>query len=860
MTTSTQAANGKACTAPLRPDRPPPPKIDNIPAELRERPQWVVWSHTLRHGQWAKIPYQAKAPRSGAKADEPSTWSTFDEAWDRYQRGGFDGIGYEFSTDDPYFGVDVDKCLLQRQLLDWAVPIVQTLHRTYGEVSPSGTGIKFFARGKLPSEKGAHRSRMGPDERGGLELYDHGRYFALTGEVFGGSPEIVELQDTAEALYALAKERSGPKLTSERGQTSTSTSGSSIEKRARAYIAKIDPAVSGDGGHDRAFYAACKVGPGFNLTPDEAFRLLWEDYNPRCKPEWSEADLRHKVDDAYKEEPRRGWLLEQKPLSSNGHGYGPRLSSNGHGSSPPANGHSGNCDGDKAPQIEVSPKRHAVLAETIKAIVKDPDLYCRGETLGVVIQEQDDTANLASGIDLSNARGSLRFFPLAQSVLGCRLTKCASFYRWKIDDKGEAKGVDCHPPDWLISAVADHRYWHGVRELLSIAEVPYVLADGSMMSPGFDRRTGTLYRSSITIPVLPNRPTLQNAEDARDRTFDLVSQFPFENRNSFAVWLANLLTAIQRPSIKGPVPGFAYNGNKAGCGKGLLIDIIGNIVWGCDVSTRAYPIDPNEADKVKLALALAAVPMVHFDNLPEGGFYGGSTIDSALTSTVTSGRILGLSRDSGNVPIRPVWTLSGNNVSPTGDADRRWLPIDLVTNEESPHERSDIEHKDLRGYVLNRRGELLRDCYLILKAHALAGRPTGEWGALGSFEEWDPIVRGAVWWVTGIDCLTTQRNRAKKMPDRINKTALLEGWKELDPEREGKTVQEALDAVNGDNAARYATLKSAFMAISKDGKLPSVTRIGAKLRAMKKTPIGRMCFEKCGETRDGAVAWRVIKV
>jgi hypothetical protein len=191
----------------------------------------------------------------------------------------------------------------------------------------------------------------------------------------------------------------------------------------------------------------------------------------------------------------------------------------------------------------------------------------------------------------------------------------------------------------------------------------------------------------INTRALPDRPTLSDAKDARDRIYGLVSQFPFEDGNSFAAWLANLLTAIQRPLIRGPVPGFAYNGNKAGCGKGLLIDIIGNIVWGCDVSTRTYPMDPNEADKVKLALALAAVPMVHFDNLPEGGFYGGSTIDSALTSTITSGRILGLSRDSGNVPIRPVWTLSGNNVSPTGDADRRWLPVDLVTNEENPHER-----------------------------------------------------------------------------------------------------------------------------------------------------------------------------
>ncbi len=82
------------------------------------------------------------------------------------------------------------------------------------------------------------------------------------------------------------------------------------ETRAAAYLAKCDPAVSGQGGHDAAFKAACKVGPGFDLPAEVAFRLLWNDYNPRCDPAWSEKDLRHKVDEAYKVETRRGWLRD----------------------------------------------------------------------------------------------------------------------------------------------------------------------------------------------------------------------------------------------------------------------------------------------------------------------------------------------------------------------------------------------------------------------------------------------------------------------------------------------------------------------------------------------------------------------
>src|SRR6185312_9360448 len=118
------------------------------------------------------------------------------------------------------------------------------------------------------------------------------------------------------------------------------------------------------------------------------------------------------------------------------------------------------------------------------------------------------------------------------------------------------------------------------------------------------------------------RPTRKEAQRAKDRLFELVHQFPFEDGYSFAVWLAYLLTCIQRPATAGPAPGFAFNGNAAGVGKELLIDLAGILVWGHPVGTRTYPTDPNEAEKVKLSLAMAAVPIVHFDNLAEGGFYG----------------------------------------------------------------------------------------------------------------------------------------------------------------------------------------------------------------------------------------------
>jgi primase-polymerase (primpol)-like protein len=96
-----------------RPERPTalPVQPENIPQELRERPQWVLWRYRWREGKdgqagrWCKPPFNARTGRA-ADATKPSTWSSFAKAWAAYNanRDRWDGIGYCFSKDDPYCG------------------------------------------------------------------------------------------------------------------------------------------------------------------------------------------------------------------------------------------------------------------------------------------------------------------------------------------------------------------------------------------------------------------------------------------------------------------------------------------------------------------------------------------------------------------------------------------------------------------------------------------------------------------------------------------------------------------------------------------------------------------------------------
>ena len=64
--------------------------------------------------------------------------------------------------------------------------------------------------------------------------------------------------------------------------------------RARAYVEKMPPAISGTGGHNATFAVAVALIHGFALPEAEAWPILCE-YNTRSRPPWSELELRHKL-------------------------------------------------------------------------------------------------------------------------------------------------------------------------------------------------------------------------------------------------------------------------------------------------------------------------------------------------------------------------------------------------------------------------------------------------------------------------------------------------------------------------------------------------------------------------------------
>lgn len=72
---------------------------------------------------------------------------------------------------------------------------------------------------------------------------------------------------------------------------------STRKKRAAAYVARREPAVSGEGGHNAAMGTATAIVRGFALDEVSALEVL-SAWNDRCEPPWSRAELVHKVREA----------------------------------------------------------------------------------------------------------------------------------------------------------------------------------------------------------------------------------------------------------------------------------------------------------------------------------------------------------------------------------------------------------------------------------------------------------------------------------------------------------------------------------------------------------------------------------
>lgn len=157
------------------------------------------WQYVPAPGGVGKPKKRPLNPRTSwpAAVDAPETWATFElavEAANDELDDEVDGIGFVFTAEDPFVGIDIDHCRNPRTgVLDEAAAALVRLLDSYTEISPSGCGVHVIARAVLPG---------GGRRRGDVELYDRGRYFTVTGQHLPGTPNTVnDRQDAVLAEY-----------------------------------------------------------------------------------------------------------------------------------------------------------------------------------------------------------------------------------------------------------------------------------------------------------------------------------------------------------------------------------------------------------------------------------------------------------------------------------------------------------------------------------------------------------------------------------------------------------------------------------------------------------------------------------
>lgn len=169
---------------------------NEIPIELQQLNNWIVWKLESRKGKNTKVPYSVNDGE--ARSNDANTWNSFVDAVTAARTGRYDGIGFMFSQQDQYIGIDIDKCFKNGVFNEVATSVIDSLD-SYTEFSPSKTGVHLIVKGKMPDWiKGTGKK----SSKYGIEIYSHGRYFTFTGdrenenEIQERTDEIAELLET----------------------------------------------------------------------------------------------------------------------------------------------------------------------------------------------------------------------------------------------------------------------------------------------------------------------------------------------------------------------------------------------------------------------------------------------------------------------------------------------------------------------------------------------------------------------------------------------------------------------------------------------------------------------------------------
>jgi hypothetical protein len=430
-----------------------------------------------------------------------------------------------------------------------------------------------------------------------------------------------------------------------------------------------------------------------------------------------------------------------------------------------------------------------------------------------------------------------------------------------------------------LAEFLEYGHWN-VPVLDSITEAPIRRPDGTILDqPGYDPITRLYYQPdpSLALPPIPDEPTEQEVEAARDRLLDVIGDFPFAGESDAAAVgycnarsasqanaLAALMTPILRPAISGHIPIAAIDAPQQGSGKGLLCDVISLIATGRRAELIGKLRNEEEIAKTLTSMLLAGTSIITIDNID--GNFDSPQLATFTTSTLWKQRLLG-SNEMVDLPQKACVILNGNNLSFSGDLSRRcyWIRLDAHLARPWQRKAETFRHPKLADWVLGNRGALVAAILILARHWVVSGRPKANIPAMGTFDAWAEML-GGILMAAGIDGFLSNVDAMydRVDPDTQSWGSFLATW--FNVFRDGpvtvKGFSQRLTLSEGSEAcALVDVLPQEISEALERCKSPSHA-IGKILSAHQDRTYPNGCrLEKAGtDSRSGVANWRVVQV
>jgi hypothetical protein len=260
---------------------------------------------------------------------------------------------------------------------------------------------------------------------------------------------------------------------------------------------------------------------------------------------------------------------------------------------------------------------------------------------------------------------------------------------------------------------------------------------------GIPHRDLARWQQEYHVPARPTRLEAQAAYEYLDR--ELLSDFAYKAPSDRARHMAYLLTCVGRNLTTGSI-GFLANAQDRGTGKSLAL-MIGRIIAQGHPGATSFRTGlwaDEETSKLLTSLLRDGGRFLHCDEIPRGDTIKGLTITELISQVDGEKKIRVLGGHDTVLQSGVITTLAGNAVELGGDANRRFLTINLAwAGAGTPIARSGFRHEDLVEFINENRQQLIAAVHTIL-LHGLQNKPTRTISGMGFTHDWAKVILGAL--------------------------------------------------------------------------------------------------------------------